>query len=184
MLVFMKLLNCSYQARSFLPAEVFLLQTNFTNAFLFSSHLLLLLDAVRAVSLAGQFPAFSHPELNSKTHFHALHPCDLVHSHRSSNHLHGKTLRHWEWLVTTLGWLYALAMDVAIIVYKINTSTTTFHILPSSCSSAPPCYGLHSFSSPGNNRQCQEKSLPALSVHPGYGAPVLHTPSLLFHIVL
>lgn len=158
-LVFMKLLNRLQKTRRFLPAEVFLLQLNFTNGCLFVSHLLLFLDAVHV----GHFSMtvlllFYIPSLTARPIFllaiTVILYLAIVHP---VTYMTAKTLLHWEWWVTTLVWLYTLAMDVAIIIYKTDTSQlvfTLFHItiLPIFFFNVIMLRALYSIG-PGNSRQ-------------------------------
>lgn len=120
--VIVKLLSRMYKARSFSSAESFLLQVNLANVCLFVFNLLLFLEAMN-VNHSSEilYMVFFSPTLTARPVF-LLAICvifylAIVHP---VTYMSAKTSRHWEWLVITLVWLYALAVNVAIIVYEIN----------------------------------------------------------------
>lgn len=130
-LVFVKLLNRLYKTWSFLPAEFILLQMNFTNTFLFIAYLLIFLNVVHG----GRFPLtvslfFYIPSITARPIFlltlSMISYLAIVHP---TTYMMSKAFCHWEWLVTTLGWLYALAMAVSEVIYKIDTSIILFIVL-------------------------------------------------------
>lgn len=120
--VIVKLLSRIYKARSFSSAEIFLLQINLTNVCLFIFNLLLFLEGMH-VSYPSMilYMVFFSPTITARPVF-LLAICvifyvAIVHP---VTYMTVKTWRHWEWLVITLGWLYALAVNVIIIVYEVD----------------------------------------------------------------
>lgn len=112
-----KLLNRIYKNRRCSPAEVFLLQINFANIFLFLSLLLCFLEILEVYRFSMTvYMVFNSPALTARPifllaicmifYFAIVHPV---------TYMSAKTWRHWEWLVTTLVWLYAMATIIGII---------------------------------------------------------------------
>ncbi|GAA6082630.1 uncharacterized protein LOC125138857 [Tachysurus ichikawai] len=124
----MILLNRLYQTRSFSPAEVFLLQTNFTNICLSLAYLLLFLDVVHNSQFSRTlFLFFYIPSLTARPIF-LLVICAIIYLAivHPVTYIAAKTFRHWEWLIATLGWIYPLAITVCFIIYKNDTSQLVF----------------------------------------------------------
>lgn len=126
--VIVELLKRFHITRSLSPAEVFLLQVNFTNVCLFISYLMIFLDVVHVGAFSMNLFMFFHsPSLTARPVFF-LAMClifylAIVHP---VTYMSAKTWRHWEWVVTTFGWLYALAINVAITVYKVDLFQPVF----------------------------------------------------------
>lgn len=130
--VIVKLLSRLYKTRSLSSAEIFLLQINFTNTFLFVFNLLRFLDDRFSVHYFSRnlYMAVYSPTLTARPvfllaicmifYFAIVHPV---------TYMTAKPLRHWEWLVITFGWLYALAMNAIIIVYEIDIFQQVFSVL-------------------------------------------------------
>ncbi|TSQ23925.1 hypothetical protein Baya_11492 [Bagarius yarrelli] len=121
-IVIVTLLIRIYGTSCFTPAEVFLLQINFTNISVCISYLLLVLDDINACQFSMTvFLIFFSPSLTARPLFMfancMIFYVAIVHpvTYRTA-----KTLRHWEWLVSALTWCFALIINLAIIIYKID----------------------------------------------------------------
>lgn len=129
--VIVKLLSRMYKARGLSSAESFLLQVNLANVCLFVFNLLLFLEAINVNHFSDiLYMVFFSPTLTARPVF-LLAMCvifylAIVHP---VTYMSAKTSHHWEWLVITLVWLYALAMNVAIIVYEIDIFNPILHLV-------------------------------------------------------
>ncbi|KAG7334723.1 hypothetical protein KOW79_001319 [Hemibagrus wyckioides] len=129
--VIVQLLIRIYKARSLSAAEIFLLQINLVNVCLFLFNLLLFLEAMQ-VGIFSEIlhSAFFSPTLTARPIF-LLAMCvifylAIVHP---VTYMTAKTWLHWEWLVVSLGWIYAMAVNVAIIVHEISIFDLIFTVL-------------------------------------------------------
>lgn len=158
-LVFVKLLNQLCKTRSFIPAKFFLLQINFTNMFLFISYLLIFMNVVHGTQVPLTAFLFFHiPSITARPFFllatSAIFYLAIVHP---TTYMTFKLFSHWEWLTATLGWLYALAIAVAAVIFKIDSYLIVYIILhitvlPFLFFCVTMLWAL-CFSGPGNSRQ-------------------------------
>ncbi|KAI5629432.1 hydroxycarboxylic acid receptor 2-like [Silurus asotus] len=133
-LVIWKLLSRFYETGRFIPAEIFLLQINFINICVFISQLLIFQDILHAGFFSNNlYMVLFSPSLTARPIF-LLAICvifylAIVHP---VTYMTTKALHHWEWLVTALIWLYALAINLAIIFYKLDIFQPIFMLVLSS----------------------------------------------------
>ncbi|KAK3552218.1 hypothetical protein QTP86_005990 [Hemibagrus guttatus] len=129
--VIVQLLIRNYKARSLSAAEIFLLQINLVNVCLFLFNLLLFLEAVQVGIFSNiLYSAFFSTTLTARPIFLlamcAIFYLAIVHP---VTYMTAKTWLHWEWLVVSLGWIYAMAVNIAIIVHEINVFGLIFSVL-------------------------------------------------------
>lgn len=125
-----------FTARSFSSAEIFLLQINLTNVFLFNFNLLLFLEVLKVNLLSLDiyyyyiYDIFFSATLTARPVF-LLAICVIFYLAiaRPVTYVAIKTYRHWEWLVIALGWLYALAIDAVIVVYGFDVFDSIYTVL-------------------------------------------------------
>ncbi|GAA6082629.1 uncharacterized protein LOC125138857 [Tachysurus ichikawai] len=129
--VIVKLLIRIYKARSLSSAEIFLLQINLVNVCLFVFNLMLFLEAVQVSKFSVTlYAVFFSTTLTARPVF-LLTMCvifylAIVHP---VTYMTAKPWLHWEWMVVTLGWIYALAVNVAVVVKEINIFDLVWPVL-------------------------------------------------------
>lgn len=125
------LLRRFYKASSFSSAEIFLLQINLTNVCLFVFNLLLFLEGFNFNPLSYViYDVFFSATITARPVF-LLAICVILYlaiAHPVT-YMTVKTYRHWEWLVITLGWLYALAIIAVIIFTDFNIFVSIYAVL-------------------------------------------------------
>ncbi|TSQ23926.1 hypothetical protein Baya_11493 [Bagarius yarrelli] len=118
-IVIAKLLNKMYKTRSVSAGEVFLLQINVTNVCLFISYLLLFLNSLHVDYSYTLYVLFYSPTLTARPVFllatSVIFYLAIAHP---VTYMTTKTRLHWEWLVVTLVWSYALVVTLVIIFNK------------------------------------------------------------------
>lgn len=129
--VIVQLLIRIYKVRSLSVAEIFLLQINLVNICLFLFNLLLFLEAVQLDTFSIiLYSVFFSPTLTARPVF-LLAMCvifylAIVHP---VTYMTAKTWLHWEWLVVSFGWIYAMAMNIVVIVHEISIFHLIFTVL-------------------------------------------------------
>lgn len=126
-IVVVKLLIGLFKTRSFSQTDFFLLQISVVNICFFVACLLLFLDDQVSMTL---FLVLYIPSLTVRPvfslvicvicYFAVVHPV---------TYMAAKTMHHWEWLVSTLGWLYSLIMAVVIMIYDIDIFQPIFVVV-------------------------------------------------------
>lgn len=128
--VILILLKKIYKVKSFSPAEIFLLQINITDMLFFIHLLLHFLNIVElnhftmTISYMLYIPSFTARSIFLLAicvifYFAIVHPV---------TYMTAKTWQHWEWLVIILGWLYAVAIDVTIVIYEIAITNPVLNV--------------------------------------------------------